>query len=110
VSDKKKSAVAECIQKILRLRSEACLTEQIGLTKLYNTVDAGGYRDHSQAHYLLDAALVDCYGWPKIIAQDEDELVAHLSQLNLNVRESQSYAPFPRTNSFIDGHAGGLEA
>lgn len=80
---------------MLARRSEICLTEQIGLTTLYNRVDDGAYTDLSLRHRELDEAVADCYGWPKSVAQDDRELVRRLTELNREIAEGgRPYSPF----------------
>jgi len=66
--------VAEACRRLLARRSEICLSEQIGLTTLYNQVDDGAYVDLKRLHRALDEAVADCYGWPANVAQDDAEL------------------------------------
>lgn len=76
-------------------RTEICTTEQIGLTKLYNAVDEGAWTDLKALHRELDEAVVDCYGWPKSVAQGDAELVRLLTERNREIVEGgRPYAPF----------------
>jgi hypothetical protein len=47
-------------REVLAGRSEICLEHQIGLTKLYNEVDAGAYRDRHDA--VRDSAVINSEG------------------------------------------------
>ena len=63
-------------------RSEICLERQIGLTKLYNEVDDGAYRDLRELHDALDEAVAAAYGWPSSAAHDPQESNRLLLELN----------------------------
>jgi len=87
--------VAEACRRLLARRSEICLSEQIGLTTLYNQVDDGAYVDLQRLHRALDEAVADCYGWPASVAQDDAELVRRLTALNRRIVEGEvPYLPF----------------
>ena len=76
-------------------RSELCAEHQIGLTKLYNLMDEGGFADLKKLHLDLDRAVVAAYGWPESIAQDGAELVRLLTERNQEIAEgARPYAPF----------------
>jgi hypothetical protein len=95
VTDDRRVRVAEASRRLLARRTEICATEQIGLTKLYNAVDEGAWTDLKVLHRELDEAVVDCYGWPKTVAQDDAELVRLLTERNREiVEEGRAYAPF----------------
>jgi hypothetical protein len=82
-------------RRLLARRSEICLAENIGLTKLYNAMDDGAYTDLKQLHRELDEAVAACYGWPKSIAQDDAEIVKRLTELNREIVEGRrGYHPF----------------
>jgi len=87
--------VAEACRRLLARRSEICLSEQIGLTTLYNQVDDGAYVDLQRLHRALDETVADCYGWPASVAQDDAELVRRLTALNRRIVEGEvPYLPF----------------
>jgi hypothetical protein len=87
--------VAEASRRLLARRSEICLAENIGLTKLYNAVDEGAWADLKALHRELDVAVADCYGWPASVAQDDREIVRRLTELNREISEGRrAYAPF----------------
>jgi len=91
----RRERVAEACRRLLARRSEICLSEQIGLTTLYNQVDDGAYVDLKRLHRALDEAVADCYGWPANVAQDDAELVRRLTALNRRIVEGEvAYAPF----------------
>jgi hypothetical protein len=48
----------------------------------------------------LDEAVVDCYGWPRAVAQDADELVRLLTERNHEiVEDGRAYDPFKTVGS-----------
>lgn len=77
------------------LRSKLCREAGVGLTRLYNTMDAGGYRDLADLHLRLDRTVVRCYGWPEAIAQDHEALVERLAYRNAEIAAGADYIPFP---------------
>src|SRR5665811_2179951 len=86
---------ADICRMLSLLRSALCMEHQVGLTKLYNAMDDGAYADLKALHKELDEAVADCYGWPKSVAQDDKELVRHLTELNRQIIEGErAYAPF----------------
>ncbi len=96
VTDAQRDTIAHASVALLARRSEICTTEGIGLTTLYNRVDEGAYTDLKALHRTLDAAVVAAYGWPKAVAQDADEIVRRLGELNAEIAAGTSpYAPFP---------------
>ena len=46
---------------------------RIGLTKLYDEIDEGAYRDLNELHDALDEAVAAAYGWPASAAHDPQE-------------------------------------
>jgi hypothetical protein len=94
-NDQQREGVAEASRRLLSRRTEICVSEQIGLTELYNAVDEGAWSDVKALHKALDEAVVDCYGWPRSVAQDDAELVRRLTDLNREIVEGKRpYAPF----------------
>jgi len=96
LADGQRERVAEASRRLLARRTEICTTERIGLTKLYNAVDEGAWADLKVLHKKLDEAVADCYGWPRGMAQDGPEIVRRLTELNREIIEGRSYAPFDR--------------
>ena len=95
VTDEQRERVADASRQLLARRTEICTTEQIGLTKLYNAVDEGAWTDLKALHKELDEAVIDCYGWPKAVAQDAAELVRLLTERNREiVEDGRPYDPF----------------
>jgi hypothetical protein len=67
----------------------------MGLTKLYNLMDEGGFADLKSLHKSLDVAVAEAYGWPASVAQDSAELVARLTELNRQISTGERpYSPF----------------
>ena len=98
LSDEQRERVAEASRRLLERRSEICLSEEIGLTKLYNAVDEGAWRDLAVLHRELDEAVAACYGWPASVAHDDAELVRRLTELNREIAEGRRpYDPFGET-------------
>lgn len=87
--------VASASQSLLARRGEICVVEQIGLTTLYNAVQEGAWADLKALHLELDRAVAACYGWPARVAQDDDEIVRRLTDLNRQIVSGErEYAPF----------------
>lgn len=90
-----RETIARASAVLYERRSELCLEHNLGLTKLYNLMDEGGFRDLHALHRQLDEAVADAYGWPKSVAQDNAELVSRLRDLNRRiVEEGIPYTPF----------------
>ena len=71
------------------------LERQIGLTKLYNEVDDGAYRDLGELHDALDEAVAAAYGWPASAAHDPQESNRLLLELNRAITAGEiDYHPF----------------
>lgn len=93
--DDQRERVAAASREVIARRQEVCLREQIGLTTLYNRVDDGAYTAVKAAHRELDVAVAAAYGWPPGVAQDDDELVRRLLDLNRQIAAGQRlYDPF----------------
>jgi hypothetical protein len=87
--------VGEIAQNLFARRSEICLERQIGLTKLYNEVDDGAYRDLRELHGALDEAAAAAYGWPASAAHDPRESNRRLLELNRAIAAGEiEYHPF----------------
>jgi hypothetical protein len=88
--------VARAGRRMLTRRQEICLSEGIGLTKLYNRLDDGAYADLKQSQRELDAAVAACYGWPRKVARDPAEITRRLRRLNHEIASgARPYHPFP---------------
>ena len=87
--------VASIARRLYSRRSEICLERQIGLTKLYNEVDDGAYRDLRELHAALDEAVAAAYGWPSSSAHDPRESNRRLLELNRAIAAGEiEYRPF----------------
>jgi hypothetical protein len=92
---KDKEPVAAAARAVIARRSEICLERQIGLTKLYNEVDDGAYRDLRELHVALDEAVAAAYGWPASAAHDPQESNRLLLELNREIAAGAvPYDPF----------------
>ncbi len=90
-----RQAVATASSALYARRSALCLDHRMGLTKLYNLMDEGGFQDLKALHRELDEAVAAAYGWPAAIAQDDAELVERLRDLNHRITDGRvPYAPF----------------
>jgi hypothetical protein len=93
--DRQKDAVAEAGRLMLRRRSEICVEREIGLTRLYNEVEDGAYRDLAALHQRLDGAVAEAYGWPPTAANDPLESNRLLLDLNQRIAAGErDYQPF----------------
>ena len=89
------SAVGEVSRRLYARRSEVCLERQIGLTKLYNQMDDGAWRDLRDLHAELDEAVAAAYGWPRAVAHDTDKTNRRLLELNRQIAAGEcEYHPF----------------
>jgi hypothetical protein len=87
--------ISELARRTLARRSEICLDRQIGLTRLYNEVDDGAYRDLRELHVALDEAVAAAYGWPASAAHDPQESNRLLLELNREIAAGRiPYDPF----------------
>ena len=87
--------VGDVASQLVARRSEICLERQIGLTKLYNEVDDGAYRDLRELHDALDEAVAAAYGWPASAAHDPQESNRLLLELNRAITAGEiDYHPF----------------
>lgn len=90
-----KDAIAEAARQMIKRRQEICLERQIGLTRLYNEVEEGAYRDLRDLHVALDEAVVEAYGWPRGVAHDPIESNRLLLELNRAIAAGEvEYDPF----------------
>ena len=87
--------IADVSRRLYARRSEICLERQIGLTKLYNQMDDGAWRDLRDLHAELDEAVAAAYGWPRAVAHDTDETNRRLLELNRQIAAGEcEYHPF----------------
>ena len=95
-----REAVAEASRALYARRSALCIEHDMGLTKLYNLMDDGGFADLAVLHRQLDRAVADAYRWSKSVAQDPERLVQLLTERNREIAEGRRpYDPFPITAS-----------
>ena len=95
VTGQQRERLAEASRQMIARRQAICEREQFGLTRLYNLVDEGAYTEVRDAHRELDEAVVAAYGWPNAVAQDGDEIVRRLLQLNREISAGRRpYDPF----------------
>jgi len=94
VSASQREAVASAASGLLRLRSQLCLQYKVGLTRLYNTMEDGGYRGLSDLHQRLDRAVENCYDWPDQPGRDPGALVSLLASKNAEIVAGAQYQPF----------------
>lgn len=95
-SESQRDAIAIQSREIVELRTAACETAQKGLTKVYNTMDEGGFTHLRAAHDRLDAAVLKAYGFPSEFLTDHDALIAALYDLNIECASNSSYDPFSK--------------
>lgn len=94
-TDTQREAIASASKALYERRSVLCLEHNMGLTKLYNLMDDGGFQDLKKLHKVLDESVAAAYGWPKSVAQDAEELVSRLRDLNHQITDGKiPYAPF----------------
>ena len=87
--------IGDVAKRLHTRRSEICLEREIGLTKLYNEVDDGAYRDLKELHEELDEAVAAAYGWPPSAAHDPQESNRLLLELNRAIAAGEvDYEPF----------------
>ncbi len=94
VTPAQREAVAAASVALYERRSALCLEPNVGLTALYNLMDDGAFTDLAALHRALDESVAAAYGWPKSVAQDPDELVKRLTELNRQITEGErGYSP-----------------
>lgn len=94
--------IASAASALYERRSALCREHRIGLTKLYNLVDDGGFTELVALHNRLDAAVAAAYGWPASVAQDRGEIVSRLTELNRQISTGErDYDPFTAVDTLI---------
>ena len=94
-TDEQQETIAELARRIVARRQEICFERQIGLTKLYNEVDDGAYRDLALLQEQLDEAVAAAYGWSRSAAHDPAESNRRLLELNRRIAAGEiEYRPF----------------
>jgi hypothetical protein len=87
--------VGALARRLYARRSEICLEREIGLTKLYNEIDEGAYRELQELHDSLNEAVAAAYGWPASAAHDPQESNRLLLELNRAIAAGEiDYRPF----------------
>jgi hypothetical protein len=90
-----RDAISEISRALIGRRSKICREREIGLTRLYNEVDEGAYRDLRDLHRHLDEAVAAAYGWPASVAHDTNESNRRLLELNRAIAAGEvEYEPF----------------
>jgi hypothetical protein len=102
VPDDLRLRVGQLAQELAALRQQLCAEYDVGLTRLYNTMEAGGHRALADLHRKLDTAVCECYGWARGIAQDPDLLVAKLTERNAEIAAGAEYRPFEEVGQRLD--------
>ena len=95
VTPEQREAIAAASRTLYDRRSELCIEHGMGLTKLYNLMEEGGFADLAALHRRLDEAVAAAYGWPRSVAQDPEQIVSRLTALNREIVEGgRAYDPF----------------
>lgn len=90
-----KKAVEEASRALLGRRREIAISDNLGLTELYNRMDDGAYQDLAKLHRALDESVAAAYHWPVAIAQNGEELKSRIWKLNQQIGQGVGgYAPF----------------
>lgn len=93
--DKHRHRIAEAARALVSRRQAICAEREIGLTRLYNEVDDGAYRDLKELHVELDEAVAAAYGWPASAAHDTNDANGRLLELNRAIAAGKiDYDPF----------------
>jgi hypothetical protein len=87
-------ATADAAVRIVAARREATAVLGKGLTAVYNKMDEGAFAELRAAHAALDRAVLDCYGLPHSLLDDEPALLDALFDLNEAAAANPDYAPF----------------
>lgn len=94
-SAEQREAIAEASRAVIERRQAICLERQIGLTRLYNEVDDGAYRDLKELHRRLDESVAAAYGWPRSAAHDPGDSNRRLLERNRAIAAGEvEYRPF----------------
>jgi hypothetical protein len=99
--------IAAASRSIVALRRVACDESGKGLTKVYNMMDEGGFRELKAAHDELDLAVMDAYGLDTDLLKQPERLLDALFDLNEKAATDPSYKPFGERGSslFDETHA-----
>ena len=101
--DIQRERITLAAKSIIPLRREACDAISAGLTKVYNTMDEGGFRELKAAHEELDLAVMDAYGLDTDLLNQPERLLDMLLDLNEKAATDPNYRPFGvRESSLLD--------
>jgi len=93
--------IASAGRSIVSLRRLACDESGKGLTKVYNTMDDGGFRELKAAHKELDLAVMDAYGLDADLLNQPERLLDALFDLNEKAATDPNYHPFGNRGSSL---------
>jgi hypothetical protein len=94
-SDDQRDQIANASRNMIGRRQAICAENDFGLTELYNLVDEGAYDEIKRLRWHLDEAVAQAYGWPKVVAQESDEIVRRLREINQEIATgTRVYGPF----------------
>lgn len=96
-SDRARQDVAACASALREVRRALCHEYQIGMTRLYNLVDEGGFASVLEAQRELDQAVGRAYGWAAGDATDPVSCKARLLELNRAIAASEVPYGGPRS-------------
>ncbi len=82
------------MRSVLEARASAAASLGKGLTAVYNAMDRGAFSELRAAHQALNRSVLDCYGMPQSLLDDEPALLAALFDLNEAAANDPNYAPF----------------
>ena len=102
-TDAQRERIAAASRSFVTLRRTACEESGKGLTKVYNTMDDGGFRELKAAHEELDKAVMDAYGLDADLLNQPERLLDMLFDLNEKAATDSNYRPFGvRESSLLD--------
>jgi len=93
--------IATASRSIVALRRLACEESGKGLTKVYNMMDDGGFRELKAAHEELDVAVMDAYGLDADLLNQPERLLDALFDLNEKAATDPNYRPFGERGSSL---------
>jgi hypothetical protein len=102
-SNIQRERIAAASRSVVTLRRLACEESGKGLTKVYNMMDDGGFRELKSAHEELDLAVMDAYGLDADLLNQPERLLDVLFDLNEKAATDPNYRPFgERASSLFD--------
>jgi len=102
-SNTQRERITAASRLIVALRRRACEESGKGLTKVYNTIDDGGFLELKAAHDELDLAVMDAYGLDANLLKQPERLLDALFDLNEEAATDPNYQPFgERASSLFD--------